>query len=95
MDTFKNITSAVNLELVRKSQIETNTCHRVLYSKVDISIMSFEVTPFCCPMFQKFPLQKSENKQVPAALSHIRNIDTSITSFQDTPFCCAVFKKFA
>ena len=51
IDTFRDTTPAVNQEFVRKNQIETNTCHKVSYSK---NIMSFQVTPFCWAVFKKF-----------------------------------------
>ena len=53
--TFKYTTPAVNQEFVRKkiklTQAPVTGSHA---RKVDISIMFFEVTPFCCPRSEKF-----------------------------------------
>ena len=54
IDRLRNITSAVNQNFVQKGQLETSSRHRVVFQKIDLSIMYSQVTPFCYPIFKKF-----------------------------------------
>ena len=53
INTFTNTTTAVNQKFIRKSQIEKVPDTRSPSRKIDITIMSFQVMLFCCPMFRK------------------------------------------
>ena len=52
IDTFRNTTQAVNQEFVGKSQIEDKCLPQDLKLENFTSIMWFQVTPFCRPMFK-------------------------------------------
>ena len=50
IDTFSNTTPVVNQKFVQKSQIETNTCHRVSHSKSWPVNHVFPSYAICSPM---------------------------------------------
>ena len=51
-------------EKVELRQVPVTGCH---IRKFDMSVMSFQVEPFCCPIFKKFAHKKKrETEQVPA-----------------------------
>ena len=52
IDTFRNATPVVNEEFVRKLKLRQVPVTLSDIQKIDMSIMSFQVTPLCCKMFK-------------------------------------------
>ena len=75
--TFRSTTSAVNQKFVQKIWIEASTCHSVSNTKIDMSAISFQITPFYSPMLENFHILQNENEQVPTTLSQMQTFDMS------------------
>ena len=65
IDTFKNSAPTVmqGFEKIKLRQVPVTLAH---IPKIDISIMSFQITPFCCPKFKKFAVKNAKNSHVSA-----------------------------
>ena len=59
-----------------------------------MSIMPFQVTHFYPNVWEVCTVEKRENEQLPATLSHSKS-DMSMMSSQVTPFCFPLFREFA
>ena len=55
IETFRNTTEAVNQNLVRKCQYETNTCHEVKKSKIEANFAAY---------FSRFLTKQVEKEQL-------------------------------
>ena len=90
IDAFRNTAAAANQEFVGKNQIETNTCHRGSHSKFDKSIISFQVTTFCCPMFtslRSLHSNQGENERIRSKKRRFWTIYTILLLSDDVKKC--------